>query len=66
MDMSPPGPKGLGPSNIAQGLGWGFTDVLPWGLGMAQGLGWPGAGLGRAGPYKERAWVMGVLRIDWA
>ena len=52
MDMSPQGPKGLGPSNIAQGLGWGFTDVLPWGLGIGPGPGaWAGLaglGLGRA------------------
>ena len=29
IDLSLQGPKGLGPSNIAPGLGWGFTRVLP-------------------------------------
>jgi hypothetical protein len=60
MDMSPPGRKGLGPRNIAQGLGPGFTRVLPWAPknrppgpwpGPGWGLGWPGAGLA----YNARA-----------
>ena len=54
MDISPPGPKGLGPSNIAQGLGWGFADVLPWGLEIGQGLGWPGPGWAGLGHKMNR------------
>ena len=55
MDMSPPDRKGLGPSNIAQALGWGFIRVLPWGLGIGPGPGaWAGLGLGWAGPGHTR------------
>jgi len=46
-DFCPQGPKGLGPRNIAPGLGLGFTRVLPWGpenRPQAWALGWPGPG----------------------
>ena len=47
LDIRPPGPKGLGPIDIAQVLGWGFTRVLPQApenRPQAWALGWPGPG----------------------
>ena len=60
LDLCPQGPKGLGPRNIDQGLGLGFTRVLPWapenrpqGPGLGRAGAW--AGLGPGWPIKARA-----------
>ena len=45
VDICLTGPKGLGPSDIAPGLGWGFDRVLPWAPENRPQLG-PGPGWG--------------------
>ena len=46
LDLRPQGPKPLQVSDIAPGLGLGFTRVLPWAPRNRPPGPWPGAGLG--------------------